>query len=229
MFANSHGTDRRGFECVCVCQDARVHCSSSRSPQRGRKWACACGPVKPSLSSALAPLPRSASRCGLSGFFSCGLKSASCLCTVSSSLFSSPFSFAVLSSLFMQLIRLMNQYKHKVHFMREIFTGDIKPHITTAQMEQKHMTDRPCSGKKEKSMSTVYIKQLLIPTITVSFCLLLSTCVPAAIKDPGGSNQGITRMGESEFMFKTLNIYLCMFVCIGERKLGDVLRIHFNF
>ncbi len=95
-----------------------------------------------------ASLPRSVSRCGLRGFFSCGLKSALCLCTVSSSPFSSPFSFAVLSSLFMQLIWLMNQYKHKVHFMREIFTGDIKPHITTAQMEQKHMTDNPCSGKK---------------------------------------------------------------------------------
>lgn len=167
MFANSHGTDRRGSECVCVCQDARVHCSSSRSPQRGRKWACACGPVKPSLSSALAPLPRSASRCGLSGFFSCGLKSASCLCTVSSSLFSSPFSFAVLSSLFMQLIRLMNQYKHKVHFMREIFTGDIKPHITTAQMEQKHMTDRPCSGKK-LSISNSFLYLLLLSLFVFS-------------------------------------------------------------
>lgn len=42
--------------CVCVFGLCGKHCSS-RSPQRGRKWACARGPVKPSLSSALAPLP----------------------------------------------------------------------------------------------------------------------------------------------------------------------------
>lgn len=32
----------------------------------------------------------------------------------------------------------------------QIFTGDIKPHITTAQMEQKHMTHSPRSEKNKK-------------------------------------------------------------------------------
>lgn len=61
----------------------------------------------------------------------------------------------------------------------QIFTGDIKPHITTAQMEQKHMTDRPRSGrqKKKKSMRTVCVKQpVFLPTITLFLSSLVHLC-----------------------------------------------------
>lgn len=98
-----------------------------------------------------------------------------------------------------------------------IFKGEIKPHITTAQMEQRHMTDNHVQKKKKQVWGMCLCREkqpLILPTITVSFCLLLSTCVPAAIKDPGGSNQGITRMAECEFIFKTLNIYICMYICV---------------
>lgn len=136
---------------VCMCSS-----SFSWSPQRGRKWACACGPVKPSLSSALAPLPRSASRCGLSRFFLVWIE-ISIMSALHYPLFSSPFSFAVLSSLFMQLIQANEPVQAQSAFYERdshIFTEDIKPHITTAQMEQRHMTDKPHSEKNE-SMRTV--------------------------------------------------------------------------
>lgn len=79
------------------------------------------------------------------------------------------------------------------------------------------MTDRPCSENKyEKSLC---IQQpLILVTIAMSFCFLLSTCVPAAIKDPGGSNQGITRMDECEFKFKTEYFCLCLYVWVTKRK-----------
>lgn len=76
---------------VCMCFS-----SFSRSPQRGRKWACACGPVKPSLSSALAPLPRSASRCDLSGFFLMWIEIS--IMSALHCIFSSPLCSPLLSS-----------------------------------------------------------------------------------------------------------------------------------
>lgn len=60
------------------------------------------------------------------------------------------------------------------------------------------------------------------------FSLLLSTCVPAAIKDPGGSNQGITRMAESVYFQNSEYLLLHVYLCVSEHKLGGELRMCFK-
>lgn len=116
---------------VCICSS-----SFSRSPQRGRKWACACGPVKPSLSSALAPLPRSASRCGLSRFFLMWIEisiMSALHCVLSSLLLSillcCPLLIVYAAHSANEPVQAQSAfYERDSH----IFTGDIKPHIKTA-------------------------------------------------------------------------------------------------
>lgn len=98
-----------------------------------------------------------------------------------------------------------------------IFKGEIKPHITTAQMEQRHMTDNHVQKKKSKYEECVYVEKNSLLFFPLLLSLFVFSCPPVSqqqlrtLVDP--IKESHEWLNVSLYSKLWTSTFACIFVC----------------